>query len=523
MVNNKRNSHKRLAELREQIEALTNENRRLESENRRLRERIAEMEASIEETVSTAVSDAVRQATEPLLEALAKANAEIERLNAIINKNSSNSSKPPSTDGFNRIPNSREPSGKPRGGQKGHPGRRLGLPENIEELERRGIVERRIIDNTNGASKYISRYTIDIEVKVIVTEHRYANAGDLPESLKNEVSYGDSLKAAVLLLSSEGMIADKRLSDIVSGLTNGVVNLSTATLYSFQKQLAQKVVESGVLKAIEQDLLDGEVMHTDDTGVRSTERIVYPKTREGDAKPIYEQAKNKSFRVTIRTYSNERSTIYTVNPQKDKAGVERDGILPKFNNILCHDHESKFRSYGKKHANCCEHLCRDLKGLYDTKNCGWAMAMRAFMYGMNEHKKKDLKAGIHFCDPQKLAGFESEYDIFVEQGRAILGQMEADELGRSDINAMLNRLTDYKDSYMLFIRDYKAPFTNNLAERDLRPEKTKDKISGPFRSWEGTVVHTQIRSVISTAKKRGMELLSTIDKFLKGEPIFQGT
>ena len=314
MVNNKRNSHKRLAELREQIEALTNENRRLESENRRLRERIAEMEASIEETVSTAVSDAVRQATEPLLEALAKANAEIERLNAIINKNSSNSSKPPSTDGYNRIPNSREPSGKPRGGQKGHPGRRLGLPENIEELERRGIVERRIIDNTNGASKYISRYTIDIEVKVIVTEHRYANASDLPESLKNEVSYGDSLKAAVLLLSSEGMIADKRLSDIVSGLTNGVVNLSTATLYSFQKQLAQKVVESGVLKAIEQDLLDGEVMHTDDTGVRSTERIVYPKTREGDAKPIYEQAKNKSFRVTIRTYSIERSTIYTVNP-----------------------------------------------------------------------------------------------------------------------------------------------------------------------------------------------------------------
>ena len=147
--------------------------------------------------------------------------------------------------------------------------------------------------------------------------------------------------------------------------------------------------------------------------------------------------------------------------------------------------------------------------------------MRAFMYGMNEYKKKDLRAGVHFCDPKKLAGFESEYDNLVRQGRVILGQMGEEESGRSELNTMLNRLANFKDGHMLFIRDYKAPFTNNLAERDLRPEKTKEKISGPFRSWEGAVVHTQIRSIMSTAKKRGEELLSTIAKMLKGEPVFQ--
>jgi hypothetical protein len=84
------------------------------------------------------------------VEELTKAHVEISRLKSIINKDSSNSSKPPSSNGFKSIPNSREKSGKSQGGQKGHPGHRLGLPENMEELERPGVIERRLADHTNG-------------------------------------------------------------------------------------------------------------------------------------------------------------------------------------------------------------------------------------------------------------------------------------------------------------------------------------------------------------------------------------
>ena len=505
----------------ELTEKPSNENEQLKLENNVLREKISAMEASIEELITAAVTEAVRLATEPLLEALAKANAEIERLKAIINKNSSNSSKPPSTNGFKNIPNSRVESSKSRGGQGGHPGRRIGLPENIEELEQKGIVERRIIDNTNGSSEYISRYTLDIDVKIVVTEHRYSKASDLPDGLLNEVSYGDNLKAAAILLSSEGMIADKRLTDIVSGLTHGVINLSTGTMCNLRSKFAQELGESGEIEAIEQDLIIGEVMNTDDTSVRSTERIVYPEADENGAKPTLEHAKKKSFRVTIRTYSNERSTRYTVNPKKDQKGVERDGILPKFGHTLVHDHEKKFYNFGNEHGTCCEHLCRDLLGLNDLKKIEWALEMRSFMYGMNEYKKEDLQSDVHSCNPEKLAFFESEYDRLVGQGRTVLEQIEAGGLGYTDLNAMLNRLTDYKDCYMLFMRNYKVPFTNNLAERDLRPEKTKDKVSGPFRSWDGVVVHTNIRSFISTAKKRGKELFSSIASVFKGEPVLR--
>ncbi|MGL5512018.1 MAG: IS66 family transposase, partial [Sporomusa sp.] len=75
---------------------------------------------------------------------------------------------------------------------------------------------------------------------------------------------------------------------------------------------------------------------------------------------------------------------------------------------------------------------------------------------------------------------------------------------------MTNRLTKHKDNYMLFIRNYTAPFTNNQAERDLRHCKTKQKISGCFRSWHGVLDYCKLRSFLGTAKKRGINLLDSL-------------
>ena len=149
------------------------------------------------------------------------------------------------------------------------------------------------------------------------------------------------------------------------------------------------------------------------------------------------------------------------------------------------------------------------------------MDMRSFMYGMNAYKKNDLRSDVHVCDPEKLTFFEREYDRLIEQGRIVLGQMKERDPGYADLNAMLNRLTDNKGCYMLFMRDYKAPFTNNLAERDLRPEKTKGKVSGPFRSWDGVVDHTKVRSFISTVKKRSKGLFSSIVQVFREEPVLR--
>jgi len=135
------------------------------------------------------------------------------------------------------------------------------------------------------------------------------------------------------------------------------------------------------------------------------------------------------LRATIRTYSTENSTFYTVNPKKDKKGTERDGILPLYMGTLCHDHEAKFFNYGKNNASCGSHLTRELKGLRDSYNCQWAEVARRFILGMNEYKNNDLALGETTCNPEKLIWFENEYDRLVAQGREAHRQMKDKEWG----------------------------------------------------------------------------------------------
>jgi hypothetical protein len=486
-----------------------------------LREKLTELETTMSEKILRCVEEAVRLSTAPLKEELNKAHTEISRLKSIINKDSSNSSKPPRTDGYKQIPNSREKSGKSQGGQKGHPGHRLRLPKNIEELEAKGIVERRVVDHTGGSCEYVSKFTIDLQMKVVVTEHRFLK-GEVPDGYYNEVSYGDNIKAQSVLLMAEGIISHKRLSEIISGMTYKAVKLSTGTLSKFQSDFAVQLSKSGELNAIKNDLLNGEIMHTDDTSMRVLKRVVYPQDDEADEPLRFEVAEGGSYGATIRTHSNERSTLYTVNPRKNQKGVERDGILRQYMGTLCHDHEAKFFNYGKENAGCGSHLTRDLKGLLDSYNCRWADQMRRFILGMNVHKNNDLTSGLKTCNTEKMAWFENEYTRLIEQGREAHRQMNEDEWGRNEFNAMLNRLSKYKDSYMLFMRNYKVPFTNNLAERDLRSEKTKEKVSGMFRSWSGIEDHVKVRSFISTLKKRGMDIFSGIKLVMQQEPVLSG-
>ena len=470
--------------------------------------------------INDAAAAAVAAATAPLLTELDKAHMEIARLKAISGKDSTNSSKPPGQNGFKKhANNSREKSGKKIGGQPGHPGHRLSLPVNMDELVENGILTRQVVDHTNGASEYVSRYVIDVEVVTTITEHRFAVGAELPMNLYNEVSYGDNIRAMSVLLLNEGIIAEKRFSDILAGLTHGAVNISPATLEHFLSQFAKKLENNGELEAIKQDLLNGEVMHTDDTSLRCVETVEYLENGE----TVIHTAEGKSFDATVRAYGNDRSTLYTVNPKKDKEGVERDGVLPPYLGTLSHDHESKFYNYGIAHSTCGEHLCRDLKGLRDLWKIPWAEDMRKYMLGMNKHKNRDLLNDINACDPALLEGFERKYDELLERGRADFAPMQKGDFGFDEFRKMLNRLTDFKNCYLLFMRDYKAPFTNNLSERDLRPEKTKQKVSLSFRSWEGITNHAKIRSFISTLKKRKNNLFAAIARVTNDEPVLRGT
>ncbi len=71
---------------------------------------------------------------------------------------------------------------------------------------------------------------------------------------------------------------------------------------------------------------------------------------------------------------------------------------------------------------------------------------------------------------------------------------------------------------MLFLRAYAVPFTNNLAERDLRHCKTKQKVSSAFRSWKGALDYVVIWSIIASARKRGLNILAVLTNSFPSPP-----
>src|SRR3990172_7598749 len=158
-----------------QLEEQTTRADKLEKENKKLRAEVKDLKkqlSNFEENMNKRINDAIEKAIAPLKEEIAvknnelsKATTEISRLKAVINKDSGNSSKPPSTNGLKKVPNSREKTGNPPGGKKGHAGHRLTKPKNLDELVEKGLAEVKLVDHTNGSTEYISRWIADIEVK----------------------------------------------------------------------------------------------------------------------------------------------------------------------------------------------------------------------------------------------------------------------------------------------------------------------------------------------------------------------
>jgi transposase len=77
-------------------------------------------------------------------------------------------------------------------------------------------------------------------------------------------------------------------------------------------------------------------------------------------------------------------------------------------------------------------------------------------------------------------------------------------LPRSKSRNLLERLRDFEHDVLRFMVEEEVPFSNNLAENDLRMTKVQQKISGCFRSPEGARIFCRIRSYISTCRKQGV-------------------
>lgn len=166
-----------------------------------------------------------------------------DRLKKQINNDSNNSSKPPSSDIKRNIPNNREKTNKKAGAQKGHKAHFLSKSI-VEEKIKRGELKTEVIHRGNIQKEYISKYILDIKVDIIAKEYRFYKDKNgkynIPKEFKTDVQYGEELKTMCAILNTEGVVALDRLTNFVSCISHGKIQLSKGSVVNFMKELNNK-------------------------------------------------------------------------------------------------------------------------------------------------------------------------------------------------------------------------------------------------------------------------------------------
>src|SRR6202044_1947819 len=179
---------------------------------------------------------------------------------------------------------------------------------------------------------------------------------------------------------------------------------------------------------------------------------------------------------------------------------------------VVHDHFGPYRRLDKvDHAFCNAHILRELQCLIEIDKGPWAKRMRDTLLCANAAVNKAREAGASALPPETVAAFVERSWAAVRLGLAFHRQLpkltkKANARGRPkqrEGHNLLERLKTFKTETLRFMMDFDVPFTNNLAEQDLRMMKVKMKISGSFRTLEGAQTFATLRSVVSSARKQG--------------------
>jgi transposase len=455
----------------------------------------------------------LQQQVQQLQQTVAEQATTIQSLRDQLAKNSRNSGRPPSSDGLKkpRTRSLRKKSGRRSGGQKGHKGRtlkRVDQPDHIRIHEVLSCPHCATDLRSVKPCEQERRQVFDIPpVQVEVTEHQAEVKvcpecgeqvkGAFPAEVTQPVQYGPRLQAQASYLNTYQLIPWARTCELLGDFyghtpAEAIVLASNATVVDH--------IESS-LDTIKKQLIAADVAHFDESGLRVEGQLNW-----------------------LHVASTDHLTYYDVHRKRGQDGMKAAGILPEFKGRAVHDHwQSYFTFKDCQHALCNAHHLRELQFMVDQYEQAWAQGMMQLLL--------DIKAEVDVAPPEqmslpaeRLAHFEQRYDELIAQGLEA-NPPPADppprKRGRkkqSPPKNLLDRLQQRKPQALAFMYDFRVPFDNNLAERDVRMVKVKQKVSGAFRTRTGAETFCAIRSYISTARKQGQNVIDALHSALLGNP-----
>jgi transposase len=435
--------------------------------------------------------------------------ARISELERRLGLNSSNSGKPPSSDGLKkpaRVSSLRERSGKKPGGQKGHKGetlRQVADPNEVVNHYPPACSMCGVGLDPKTSLGHSARQVFDLPQpqSLVVTEHRAHDCecsvcgaktrALFPDGVNAPVQYGARITAFVIYLLHYQLLPESRLATLMADLFG--VKVAAATIARMSRTCAERL--QVFVETVRNFVAGAPVKHMDETGFRIGGKTQW-----------------------LHVASTALLTFYRVC-------AKRGSLLANVVGVVVHDHWKPYYTMeGVLHALCNAHHLRELKALVEIEKEEWARKMQRLLRRACHVTNRARERGVPLR-PRLIECFERRYDAILAEGlafhetqmplaRAVIngaGKRRGRAPRRTGHNLLL-RLAKRKEDTLRFLRDPTVPFSNNQAERDGRMMKLRQKISGGFRSLQGAMDFALIRSFVSTARKQGWNIIDALSR-----------
>ena len=454
-----------------------------------------------------------------LIERLTARVAELERR---LGADSSNSSRPPSSDPpWSKKPakprSSRERSGRKPGKQPGDPGVSRSLSDTPDRVipieaghcsgcsrsltgapatvaERRQVVdlppvpapvitEYQLLSKTCGCCGAVTTpdWTADDDVNTQVV----APAG-------SPVRIGPRALAMCALLTCGHYLPVGRATALLETLTG--LHLATGFTARARRRAAKKLIAT-FLPHMKDLLATAPMLHADETTGRAAGALAY-----------------------VHVACTEYLTLLHVGGRSSQ-DIDNGGVLKDFTGVLVRDGYAGYDHLPAIHAWCGAHLIRDLRSVSDADPAGqlWATAMADTLTAANRAACQARSEGRDRLDPDTLATVINHYLGALAKGTTDnLGQT-GELAGRA--RTLIRRFRRYQDMILRFATDLSVNWTNNQAERDVRPVKIQQRTSGgAWRTLQGLTEFAVVHSYLATAHKWGKDKYQVLTELFTTGP-----
>ena len=417
--------------------------------------------------------------------------------------NSKNSSKPPVADP-NRLKKPKGKSDKNCGGQEGHDGSNLkpvAKPDEIINLpiDKKNLPKGRYHEVGYDARQVIhlriSRHVIEYRAQILENEKGNQWVSTFPEFVTRPVQYGQDIKAHSVYLSQWQLLPYNRIEDYFHNEVN--IFISKGTLFRFNQE-AYRLLEN-FDAWIKQKLTQSTILHVDETGINVNGKLKW-----------------------LHVAANGQWTHFYPHNNRGNEATDEIGILTNFKGTLCHDHWKPYFIYQCLHSLCNAHHLRELERAFEQDKQSWAKLMKEILLEMNTIMQE---AGGKVSE-KILENYCKRYREILENGKKECplptpellpnGKIKK-RFKKSKARNLLERLINFEKETLRFMEEIDIPFTNNLAENNIRMTKVQRKISGCFRSMDGARYFCRIRSYISTCRKNYVSATDALQMLFEGK------